>query len=95
LGRPRLFFWHIKSVLKNAGIVVVERSPPTRWPFGEIDFLSRTRVHYKEGGHYRLKTKRGWMDPWVNYKAKPRKGGLRSRIPWGSYPENALIPPPR
>ena len=33
-------------------------------------------------GHYLLKTKKGWMNPWINYpQIKPAKAGFQQKIP--------------
>ena len=49
-------------------------------------------VYIKEIDHYLLKTKRGWMDPWVNFPeiGTKIKSGFRKKCPakpqWIIYP---------
>jgi hypothetical protein len=51
---------------------------------GTIVFIKRSRQY--PAGHYLLKTKRGWMDPWMNFDAeipeiKKARAGFRRRLP--------------
>ena len=47
---------------------------------GTIVFIERLEKH--PAGHYLLKTKRGWMNPWINYPdINPAKAGFQKRLP--------------
>lgn len=51
---------------------------------GTIVFVKRSK-RYPEG-HYLVKTKRGWMDPWINFnphsiELKKAKSGFRKKLP--------------
>lgn len=44
-------------------------------------------------GHYLIKTKKGWMNPWINLpKITPAKSGFQKKLPgepeWIIYPED-------
>lgn len=44
-----------------------------------IVFIKKDK-NYPEG-HFLIKTKKGWMDPWINLPKKPRKSGFRDKLP--------------
>jgi hypothetical protein len=47
---------------------------------GTIVFIKRSKV-YPEG-HFLLKTKKGWMNPWINHpNINPAKAGFQTELP--------------
>ncbi|HEB46924.1 MAG TPA: hypothetical protein ENI22_00455 [Candidatus Pacearchaeota archaeon] len=47
---------------------------------GSIIFIRRSKKY--PAGHYLLKTKEGWMNPWINYpKINPAKAGYNRKLP--------------
>lgn len=62
------FFRKIKEENKN--LIKKENS---------IVFIGRDKK-YPEG-HFLIKTKKGWMDPWINLPEEPRKSGFRKKLP--------------
>ncbi len=47
---------------------------------GVIVFIERSKGY--PVGHYLLKTKRGWMNPWINYpNVNPAKAGFQKTLP--------------
>jgi ABC-type bacteriocin/lantibiotic exporter with double-glycine peptidase domain len=47
---------------------------------GTIIFIRRSAKYPK--GHYLVKTKRGWMNPWINFPSiKPAKAGFNKKLP--------------
>ena len=46
---------------------------------GTIVFIKRS-IRYPKG-HYLVKTKKGWMNPWINFPEKPIKAGFNKRLP--------------
>lgn len=47
---------------------------------GTIVFIQRSK-RYPEG-HYLLKTKKGWMNPWINFpNISPAKAGYSKKLP--------------
>ncbi len=46
---------------------------------GSIVFIRRSKKY--PHGHYLLKTRRGWMNSWVNFPESKRKAGFNKRIP--------------
>lgn len=51
----------------------------TEIPEGSIVFVKRSD-HYP-AGHYLALSKRGWMDPWINFPKYPRVSGFREKLP--------------
>ena len=48
--------------------------------FGTIVFIERSKKY--PAGHYLLKTKNGWMNPWINYpNINPAKAGFQKTLP--------------
>jgi hypothetical protein len=57
---------------------------------GAIVFTARNKNY--PGGHFLVKTKRGWMNPWINFPLiSPAKSGFQSNLPgkiqWVIYPK--------
>ncbi|MFH0738203.1 MAG: hypothetical protein V1827_06165 [Candidatus Micrarchaeota archaeon] len=49
-------------------------------PISSIVFTARSEQY--PAGHYLVKTRMGWMDPWINYpRLKAVRGGFRKRLP--------------
>ena len=47
---------------------------------GSIVFIKRSKKY--PAGHYLLKVKSGWMNPWINYpKINPAKSGFNKKLP--------------
>ncbi len=47
---------------------------------GTIVFIKKSKKY--PAGHYLLKTRKGWMDPWINYpKISKLKAGFRNKLP--------------
>jgi ABC-type bacteriocin/lantibiotic exporter with double-glycine peptidase domain len=47
---------------------------------GTIVFVKRSKKY--PIGHYLLKTKRGWMNPWINFpEINPAKSGFNKKLP--------------
>ena len=47
---------------------------------GTIVFIARSKTHPL--GHYLVKTKKGWMNSWINYPIiSPVKAGFNKRLP--------------
>ena len=47
---------------------------------GTIVFIKRSKKYPK--GHFLLKTKRGWMNPWMNYpNINPARAGFQKELP--------------
>lgn len=47
---------------------------------GTIVFIRRSKEY--PFGHYLLKTKKGWMNPWINYpNISPAKAGYQEKLP--------------
>jgi ABC-type bacteriocin/lantibiotic exporter with double-glycine peptidase domain len=47
---------------------------------GSIVFIERSKKY--PAGHYLLKTKNGWMNPWINYpNINPAKSGFQKTLP--------------
>jgi ABC-type bacteriocin/lantibiotic exporter with double-glycine peptidase domain len=47
---------------------------------GTIVFVERSKKY--PAGHYLLKTKNGWMNPWINYpNINPAKAGFQKTLP--------------
>lgn len=47
---------------------------------GSIVFIKRSKKY--PAGHYLLKTKSGWMNPWINYsEINPAKSGFNKKLP--------------
>ena len=47
---------------------------------GSIVFIRRSKKY--PAGHYLLKTKKGWMNPWINHpKISPAKSGFNKKLP--------------
>ncbi len=47
---------------------------------GSIVFVKRSKIFL--AGHYLLKVKEGWMNPWINYpKISPAKAGFQKNLP--------------
>ena len=47
---------------------------------GTIVFIERSKKY--TAGHYLLKTKNGWMNPWINYPhINPAKAGFQKTLP--------------
>ncbi|WP_184362698.1 cysteine peptidase family C39 domain-containing protein [Xanthomonas euroxanthea] len=86
----------IISVLQQHGLSVSVRTDLKRWPIGTIAFLSEKEGAYKGSGHYILKTKEGWMDPYFNAltrgEKESRKARCRSRLPRNTFVQVALVP---
>ena len=48
--------------------------------YGSIVFIKRSKKYPL--GHYLLKTKRGWMNSWINFpNIKPAKSGFQKKLP--------------
>lgn len=48
--------------------------------FRTIVFIERSKKH--PAGHYLLKTKNGWMNPWINFpNINPAKAGFQRKLP--------------
>ena len=55
-----------------------------RFKVGDIVFVKRSKRF--PAGHYLIKVKEGWMDPWMNFSVKEfdikkAKSGLRKKLP--------------
>jgi ABC-type bacteriocin/lantibiotic exporter with double-glycine peptidase domain len=47
---------------------------------GTIVFIKRSRKY--PAGHYLARTKKGWMNPWINFPSiVPAKAGFHARLP--------------
>ena len=47
---------------------------------GSMVFIKHSKKY--PAGHYLLKTKKGWMNPWANYpKINPAKAGFNKKLP--------------
>ena len=75
------------------------RIPPTAatvesLPVGTIVFLSYTRGWYRRFGHYLLRTKQGWMDPWGNRSRRVQRARAcyRPLLPQDAPVASALVP---
>ena len=62
------------------------------WPIGTIVFLSDDSGRYAGAGHYILKVRNGWMDPWATGDSKNRKAKIRPTLPTNTYVKAALVP---
>ena len=48
--------------------------------FGTIVFIKRNKKYPQ--GHYLVKTKRSWMNPWINFSSiNPAKSGFKKKLP--------------
>ncbi len=55
-----------------------------RYPEGTLVFIRRSKRY--PAGHYLAKSKRGWMDPWLNFDSstadiRHARSGFRKRLP--------------
>jgi ABC-type bacteriocin/lantibiotic exporter with double-glycine peptidase domain len=63
-----------KSAKVNTGNMKYMNKP------GSIIFIKKSKKY--PVGHYVLKTRRGWMNPWINYpKINPAKAGFQKKLP--------------
>lgn len=47
---------------------------------GTIVFIKRSKKY--PGGHYLVRSKNGWMNPWINYpNINPAKAGIAKKLP--------------
>ena len=57
----------------------VRRWNSRSFKMGAIVFIGRSKKY--PAGHYLLKTKKGWMNPWLNYpNINPAKAGFQKKI---------------
>lgn len=67
----------IEMVVKACSI---KRFGNRKIKIGAIIFIKRSKNYL--AGHYLLKTKNGWMNPWINYpNIKPVKAGYQKKLP--------------
>ncbi|KAB7702100.1 hypothetical protein GBN33_03095 [Plesiomonas shigelloides] len=82
---------HIALALQDYGYrVVADWKEPKKFVQGTIVCIAGEKPY--DGHHYMLKTRNGWMDPWLNIGKKPRKAGFRKKYPDGTEFLVALIP---
>jgi hypothetical protein len=81
---------HLAIALQAKGLKVIADWAPDSLPDGAIAFVSGG-LRYGEGGHYLLKTPKGWMDPWYNLR-KNKEAKYRDDLPRGTTLQVALIP---
>jgi hypothetical protein len=46
---------------------------------GTIVFLKRGKLY--PAGHFLVKSKSGWLDPWINFPSYPQASGVRDILP--------------
>ncbi len=67
-----------------------------QWKEGMIIYIKRSKKH--PAGHYLVRTKNGWMDPWINFdrlnektnNVKNARSGFRQRLP--GTPQYVIYP---
>tara|TARA_Y100000310_G_scaffold339045_1_gene430497 strand:+ start:145 stop:549 length:405 start_codon:yes stop_codon:yes gene_type:complete len=76
----------IVGALEKAGLVYKYKYLKKRMKYkvGTIVFVKRSKRY--PAGHFLVKTRRGWMDPWYNFDAKSpdakrANAGYRKRLP--------------
>jgi len=74
----------ILKVLKKGGIVAkvhdFNKTHNKKLKPGIIVFIERSNKY--PDGHYLLKTKKGWMNPWINFPLiNPAKAGFQKKLP--------------
>jgi len=74
----------IVSALGKIGIQAkafsIKRWGNKKIKIGTIVFIEHSKKY--PAGHYLLKTKSGWMNPWVNYpNINPAKAGFQKELP--------------
>lgn len=92
-GVPGLELHHIAMILQEGGIhVVADWQESEDFPVGTILFVEGPEPY--DGGHYILRTQKGWMDPWANIRKpdEPRKSKLIKSYPVGAKFSVALVP---
>lgn len=57
----------------------IKRFGKKYFKIGTIVFIGRSKNYPM--GHYLLKTKNGWMNPWINFPQKPIKAGFQKKLP--------------
>ncbi|MGD9983742.1 MAG: hypothetical protein AB7S51_06245 [Porticoccaceae bacterium] len=82
----------ILEVLKTSGKSFRKIYTGRNLPIGTIVFLSETVGRYAGFGHYLLKTKDGWMNPWANMLEKKPRAAYQPRLPNNAPVQAALIP---
>lgn len=78
-----------KNGLKYSFSKVNEKNKNILKKEGVIVFIERCKKYPK--GHYLIRTKNGWMNPWINYpNIVPVKSGFQNKLParatWMIYP---------
>ena len=74
----------ILKTLKKRGIVAkahnFNKTHNKKLKPGIIVFVERSNKY--PAGHYLLKTKKGWMNPWINFPIiNPAKAGFQKKLP--------------
>ena len=80
--KPNFYFKDIVKILskKRLNYSYGKAIPRTK------KYISGTMVFVKRSkkfpfGHYLLRTREGWMNPWINLPKTPIKAGFQKRIP--------------
>lgn len=70
----------LNKVKISAKAFSIKRWGKRKVKVGTIVFIERSKKY--PAGHYLLKTKKGWMNPWINYPhINPAKAGFRKTLP--------------
>ena len=80
LARLGLEYSHRKVIAKTRKYLKIDRA---------IAFVAPSRRYPK--GHYLVRTKRGWMNPWINFPSISVKAGFNTMLPgkaqWVIFPK--------
>lgn len=69
-----------KKRVKYRGAKITDKTKKYINKAGSIVFIKRSKKY--PAGHYLLKTKNGWMNPWLNYpKINPARAGFMKKLP--------------
>jgi len=92
-GSPGTELHHIAMILQEMGIhVFADWQEADDFPAGTILFVEGPEPY--DGGHYILRTHKGWMDPWANIRNadEARKAKIIKGYPAGTKFSVALVP---
>ncbi len=75
----------IAQVLKKSGLKTeykyIKTSTIRKFIYNDFSIVFIKRCKRYPAGHYLVRYKNLWMDPWINFPKKPIQSGFRKRLP--------------